>query len=674
MLIPTLITKMKRCKNNLILMLYLLVQIGFYTYLQMKFEFFFLPEFCYIITSILNILITYSVIHSNTSKTNVFFIITLVLLSFIFTFLMFEESHLLMTAYVLILFAAFFLFRSVLSLIRYENHFPSILTQLLVLFISLIIILTNGNSAFITALIIFINYLSVFFICVWNYFKIKKTKYIEKTIRLLFVSSFFAFAPYLFLTFLPKFVLQNNHFFWGTDISLYFILVLPITYTLITTKLQAYDFGLNLFSSLIGLIGFILIINATLYEVTNCSISNIYIFDNIFLAILVVYDLIYSLNFEKRQKRLHKIIGGFENEKTEILSNLESNRQLDNFLDIITNILNTSLPCSGIMIMRLSKYQRLDYLIRTGEMIEALIPIEQIQHMNHTDPLLIQSNKNQLLVEFLGKFNKKNTYLIISLDNSSTLNINILNLFKSIAKSISDLFFKYFLITDYQKQNSILNYSTLERIAYFKRMDVAEKEKKELSTYLHDEILQTLAGIKNLIFTLDGSNKTKDLISSTIEDISDSLRDEVIDLYPSFVEILPFKTCILNLVNKLNIYFEKSINLDICVKNSDMLTQKEKYRLYRITKELITNSFKHSNASIIIVNLNVHHNLINLSVSDNGINANEKLEISEMIIIDHLGLLSIKQEVSLMGGDFKISNENKKFNVIINYPRIHFYT
>ncbi|WP_133965276.1 ATP-binding protein [Eubacterium limosum] len=177
-----------------------------------------------------------------------------------------------------------------------------------------------------------------------------------------------------------------------------------------------------------------------------------------------------------------------------------------------------------------------------------------------------------------------------------------------------------------------------------------------------------MAGIKNLIYTLHGSDQTMELLTNTIDDICGALRDQMFELYPSFLDVMPLKTCIQKLVDKLNIHFDKSMKVNFEMDSKCILSRKDKYRLYRIIKELLNNVFLHSNGSKIYIRISYESGMIQLLFLDNGKNTENNF-FDDNFLSGHLGLLSIKQDMMLTGGFFNASQNERGFKVEISFQR-----
>jgi signal transduction histidine kinase len=102
-------------------------------------------------------------------------------------------------------------------------------------------------------------------------------------------------------------------------------------------------------------------------------------------------------------------------------------------------------------------------------------------------------------------------------------------------------------------------------------------------------------------------------------------------------------------LQKLNENIEINFTTNITEKLEDHLSQ----NLYFIAKELINNALRHSNASIIDVELMHENSRTELNVSDNGIG----YDFEKALKKSGLGLDSIKSRVALLNDHFELTKK-----------------
>lgn len=182
-----------------------------------------------------------------------------------------------------------------------------------------------------------------------------------------------------------------------------------------------------------------------------------------------------------------------------------------------------------------------------------------------------------------------------------------------------------------------------------------EELKKDFSNYLHDEVLQDLLSIKNMMKKSD-RQEIREMIIKILSNLNLSIREQMQEYHPTILKTLSLKE---NLHNMLVMLKQTSglKNIEISFACSDELFLVEPYNLvvYRILKELVTNALKHSKCSEIKVLVAQEKGEIELAVEDNGIG----LKSTEQPTRDfHKGLPSIQEQIFLLNGKM-ILTENK---------------
>lgn len=190
-----------------------------------------------------------------------------------------------------------------------------------------------------------------------------------------------------------------------------------------------------------------------------------------------------------------------------------------------------------------------------------------------------------------------------------------------------------------------------------------ENEKKRFAKDLHDGLGPILSTVKMSLSALgerikDESgkvilNNTNHLVNeaiNTIKDISDNLSPHVLQNFGLSSALGAFTTKI-NQTKAITIDFKT--NMD----NYRLENDKEVV-IYRSACELITNSIRHSGASMIEIELNKHEKFITLQFSDNG----RGFDTNELSFEENrgMGLSNIETRVRSVGGVFILESRHGK--------------
>ncbi len=207
---------------------------------------------------------------------------------------------------------------------------------------------------------------------------------------------------------------------------------------------------------------------------------------------------------------------------------------------------------------------------------------------------------------------------------------------------------------------------------------VREEERTKISREVHDELGQSLTGLKIDLDLLkkqlseSGDNLENDKLTEGIRNMASlvdyniqSVRRIAMELRPGVLDDLGTVAAIEWQLQD----FEKRTGIK-CQFSSGVedfpLSREVSTDLFRIFKEVITNVARHSKATLVKVKLKEHRNTCLLEVQDNGVG------ISNDVIVapQSLGLLGIKERALGIGGNVKITSyANKGTKIIVVVPK-----
>lgn len=187
-----------------------------------------------------------------------------------------------------------------------------------------------------------------------------------------------------------------------------------------------------------------------------------------------------------------------------------------------------------------------------------------------------------------------------------------------------------------------------------KTIEASDNEKNRIGRELHDGVASKIIQLANSAENLN-IQYTSELhgIYNEIRNLSHQLNNTPThDNEPIFERFFELKEDVKNQTVNLKI---KPVSL--------VVKEPTATHLYRIAQELITNSIKHANSTIINVEVIQEKKQLQLTYSDNG----EKIDFEN--IKKGNGLKNIEHRVSLMKGTIAYNPEKTKgFSVIINIP------
>ncbi len=197
-------------------------------------------------------------------------------------------------------------------------------------------------------------------------------------------------------------------------------------------------------------------------------------------------------------------------------------------------------------------------------------------------------------------------------------------------------------------------------------LDIQEKERQRIARDLHDYSLQNLTHLIHVLelcsLFIDQDPVRAKLELATagkqIKDIIEDIRNIIFDLRPMEFDDLGFKDALQSLVDKLknesNIFIELDMEKDIPIVNELIFSN-----IYRVIKECVINSIKHSETKEIKISVYKKENICYVEIKDNG-KGFDYLSIKERK--RHFGLQIIEEIIQLMKGSLNIKSIDKFSN------------
>jgi len=199
--------------------------------------------------------------------------------------------------------------------------------------------------------------------------------------------------------------------------------------------------------------------------------------------------------------------------------------------------------------------------------------------------------------------------------------------------------------------------------------EVANAQRREISKNMHDEISSSLAALRYLIG--DAKRTTDD---EKMKNVLQGLEDEALSVYVQARQFMhqlhnSSKTQAYNvtdLLDGLPLKFNKPGNLQVIVNaNSDeidsLFTPQQHAELYKVIKEALTNSLKHSGANEITITITKHNKTFYFDIADNGKGAYKETDTG-------LGLITMKQRIAGLGGQLVIEPSAQGLHIKGDFP------
>ena len=204
-----------------------------------------------------------------------------------------------------------------------------------------------------------------------------------------------------------------------------------------------------------------------------------------------------------------------------------------------------------------------------------------------------------------------------------------------------------------------------EESAGLKMLHELEKEKQELSAYLHDDVLQSLIAFYRKIQS-DKSGRYEDM-KQPLSDLIAQIRNVSHNLYPTMVEDLGLEQSLYIFADEIRkAYPAVTISFQYQYKEG-ILPKAYALAFYRISKELVTNAAKHSGGSEISLLLDEDADGYYIQIADNG-KGFHSLGDNALLKSSHMGLYTVKRQIAGLSGRMDIqsaANAGTKYNIYV---------
>jgi len=195
-----------------------------------------------------------------------------------------------------------------------------------------------------------------------------------------------------------------------------------------------------------------------------------------------------------------------------------------------------------------------------------------------------------------------------------------------------------------------------------------ENERNRIAGYLHDYVAQDLSSLKISLETLfDSQPEVADVLEPKIGELSKILQNSITAVRDLSYDLRPPGMDQLGLVRTVNQYcedFSEKNNVSVDFYTAGMkglnLDFDTEINLYRLIQEGLNNIKKHARASHVAVRLVASSPNIILRIEDNGQGFNVEQRLARSIKEKRLGLSSMEERVSLLGGRLSIKSQPSK--------------
>jgi signal transduction histidine kinase len=188
----------------------------------------------------------------------------------------------------------------------------------------------------------------------------------------------------------------------------------------------------------------------------------------------------------------------------------------------------------------------------------------------------------------------------------------------------------------------------------------SEDERRRWARELHDQTLQSLAGLRMLLSTAGQSTvpgRMREAVDRAVEDLDheiENLRAIITDLRPSILDDLGLAAALEALVSRRRadqLEITTELTLPDPVDARDLMSPELETTIYRLVQEALTNVVKHAHAGRVWVGVGLAGGIATVDVRDDGVGFDSETPVSGF------GLTGIQERVNLAGGDVTLRSD-----------------
>ena len=218
------------------------------------------------------------------------------------------------------------------------------------------------------------------------------------------------------------------------------------------------------------------------------------------------------------------------------------------------------------------------------------------------------------------------------------------------------VFIAFFVVSIMRQQK---RHMELQRLHLQEELRSLEKDRTRIAADLHDELGPMLSAVKMKVSSFeleDGEDAIqKEKTIAHIDTALTRMREISFDLMPRTLLSKGLVAAVRQFIAFIG--GESQLRIDFNYDDNIELPEDKAIHLYRMVQEMIHNAIKHSEATLLTIDLQKQNNKLVLSVRDNGkgFDQHEKARYSQ-----GLGLRNLYNRTELMKGEMFLESEKGK--------------
>lgn len=547
-------------------------------------------------------------------------------------------------------------------------------------FTSMFVDLTILSTASRLGIIVNIS-LSVITCCILLYQHLEyNSSKIRNQITILIYGIFISFTPVLLFNLIPEFFLNVQAI--AFQYSLISIVMLPITLSYLFSKHEIIDFHINIKRTIYYFILFA--VCSLLFYISSVKILQVSLNKAIYQNLLFLFGLILfyvgqqfieALFHQSRRTKDREM----ETEKQMISHQFLKNRHIEQCAKLVSKLIENIIPANGVWII----WKQNDIpisLSQTGifASVDLMNIVEELTE-KRDENLLVYQDKTFYVYPITIEHNASTAAGWILLGQHHQLSqyssedfMQLKIILSESAKLIASAQTLTQLEKHLQKKQELFHASNKFNHVLLNEL---ENKDKQLSQFLHDEVLQSLILLSNKIDLLHRQKQihqnANEELKSYLKTIIHEIREMSHHLHPAIVEDLGLALALKALKRKLEENHNVQIELNNRLSDYRVLTKELSIQVYSIIKELVHNAIKHSSSEYIAVSIQEEqfNQLLKITVEDHGVGFNTQDVITRLADNNSLGLITVQQRVNQLQGVLEIkSKPNFGTSIMVTVP------
>ncbi|SFG15261.1 ATP-binding protein [Sporolactobacillus nakayamae] len=476
---------------------------------------------------------------------------------------------------------------------------------------------------------------------------------VKNQLYILISSFFLSFFPVICFSLIPYifFDSQNHIPFYYSIIS---VIIFPFSVTYMLTRQDIIDVRLKVIPIIskmgTGLLSLILT-NALFFVWFQNHLNPFYRINLLIITGIVLFHIFSRLFTSWSNRRMINKAQEIKREKHLIMQQVFNGQHLKSCSRLIINLIHQTTEINGACLVWKQKQIPKIYF-STGIFTNDVLTHEILNRINYEQREQIQKRLSVVILPFSDQGTIKGWIFLGQKKNGARFDKNERTLIEGICSDALDLLKSSVVLSQMgseleKTRNQSYSHEHFNRLL----MNTLDENKRNLSIYLHDEVLQNVILLENRIDSLHSSHKMDD---SAYHEVKESLmntiyeiREKSRELHPFIVEDLGLEQSVQAIKKRLQTNYNVIVDTDYKL-GMKIIPKTIELAAFRIIKELLYNSIKHASAPLVAVSLKCVDCYLIIIVSDHG----KGFDLSSALnaTSGHIGLLSVQKSVDLMNG------------------------